>query len=107
MIKKNTKLLSKFKRLPKSGQKELEVLLFEKQAKINDDKWTLVLDSVYSMMSKFLKKYNRIRDREVALEERTILVGKQYGFSLKQLLNIKTEMVKDRYNTYLKKKNLL
>lgn len=83
--------LKKFRRLPKKTQRELENL-FERQSKINDNKWTMVLNNI----RKFLTQYDRIRDRETELEKKTVVVGDRLGFTAKQLHDIRVELIKER-----------
>lgn len=83
--------LKKFRRLPKKTQRELENL-FERQSKINDNKWTIVLNNI----RKFLIQYDRIRDRETELEKKTVVIGDRVGFTAKQLHDIRVELIKER-----------
>jgi hypothetical protein len=88
---KRKRTLKKFRRLPKKTQRELENL-FERQSKINDNKWTMVLNNI----RKFLIQYDRIRDRETELEKKTVAIGDRLGFTVKQLHDIRVELIKER-----------
>jgi len=57
-------------------------------------------------MNNFLTEYNRIRDREMALEKNISSIAEQHGFTIKQLHDIRIGLVKERYDAYLKKRGI-
>ena len=105
-INKKTKHYQRFTQLPKSVQNKLEDLLLQ-QHKIVDEKYKLAEKYIIPVvMNNFLTEYNKVRDKEIALERSISSLGVQHGFSIKQLLDVRVELLKERYDAYLKKRGL-
>lgn len=103
---RKTKHYKRFTQLPKSIQEKLEDLLIQ-QHKIVDEKYKLAEKYIIPVvMNNFLTEYNNVRDKEIALEKNISSFGEQHGFTIKQLHNIRVELVKERYDAYLKKRGL-
>lgn len=103
---RKTKHYQRFIQLPKSIQDKLEDLLLQ-QNRIVDEKYKIAEKYIIPVvLNNFLSDYNRIRDREMALEKNISSIAAQHGFTIKQLHEIRVELVKERYDAYLKKRGI-
>lgn len=103
---RKTKHYQRFNQLPKSLQDKLEDLLLQ-QHRIVDEKYKLAEKYIIPVvMNNFLTEYNKVRDKEIELEKSISSIVEQHGFSIKQLLDIRVELLKERYDAYLKKRGL-
>lgn len=103
---RKTKHYQRFNQLPKSIQTKFEDLLLQ-QHKIVDEKYKLAEKYIIPVvMNNFLTEYNKVRDKEIALEKNISSLGEQHGFSIKQLLDVRVELLKERYDAYLKKRGI-
>ncbi len=99
-------LYEKFLQLPQQAQRALEEL-FRQQSQIVDEKYTIAEKYIIPVvMNQFLTEYNKVRGREIALERNISSFGEQHGFTFRQLQDLRVQMVKEKYNAYLKKKGI-
>lgn len=97
---------NKFSKLPKKMQNEIQELHFQ-QTKLVDKKLKLADKYIIpTIMNKFLKAYNKVRDEEISLEKSISNMASKHGFTIKQLRDVHTMLIEEKYQAFMKKKGL-
>ena len=106
MGRSKKKLYQKFSKLPKTIQNKFENL-FLKQNTIVDEKYKLAEKYIIPVvMDRFLMEYNKVRDKEISLEKDIASFAEQHGFTFKQFSELRVQLLKERYDAFMKKRGI-
>lgn len=97
---------NKFSKLPKKVQNEIRELHYQ-QTRLVDKKIDLTYKYIIPViMNRFLKAYKKVCREEIAVEKSISSVASKHGFTVKQLRDVHTTLIQEKYEAYMKKKGL-